>query len=239
MNNGLFGIGSGGDPATEVTNAELANMAQSTIKGRAVSAGTGDPTDLTAAQATAILDPFTDLLKGLVPASGGGTANFLRADATFAFASPGPTVVTAQATTSGTVIDFTSLPTFVSRIIVNFNGVSLNATDDILVQIGDSGGLGTTGYLGTSSFSGGSSTNATGGFPIRIQGAASAVSGQMFLTKVSTTEWVSSHNVRVASSAIVHGGGNKALATGPLDRVRITTIGGSTFDAGSVNIVYD
>ncbi len=67
-----------------ITNARLADMAQSTIKGRAAGAGTGDPADLTAAEATAILNVFTDLLKGLVPASGGGTTNFLRADGTWA-----------------------------------------------------------------------------------------------------------------------------------------------------------
>jgi len=70
--------------ADAVTNAKAANMAQSTIKGRAVGAGTGDPTDLTSAQATAILDAFTSALQGLAPASGGGTANFLRADGTWA-----------------------------------------------------------------------------------------------------------------------------------------------------------
>lgn len=62
-----------------VTNAKAANMAQSTIKGRAVSAGTGDPTDLTAAQATAILDVMVGDsgaggTKGLVPAPGIGDA---------------------------------------------------------------------------------------------------------------------------------------------------------------------
>lgn len=73
--------------ADAVTNAKLANMATATIKGRAT-AGTGDPEDLTATQATALLDTFTSGAKGLVPASGGGTANFLRADGTFA-APPG------------------------------------------------------------------------------------------------------------------------------------------------------
>jgi hypothetical protein len=66
-----------------VSNAKLANMATATLKGRAT-AGTGDPEDLTATQATALLDTFTTGAKGLAPASGGGTANFLRADGTWA-----------------------------------------------------------------------------------------------------------------------------------------------------------
>lgn len=76
-----------------VNNADLANMAQATIKGRASGAGTGAPTDLTSAQATAILDTFTSGAKGLVPASGGGTTNFLRADGSFA-APPDTTGIT-------------------------------------------------------------------------------------------------------------------------------------------------
>lgn len=75
-----------------VTNAKAANMAQSTIKGRAVSAGTGDPTDLTATQATAILDALvgdsgSGGTKGLAPAPSSGDAaagKFLKADATWA-----------------------------------------------------------------------------------------------------------------------------------------------------------
>ena len=69
--------------AQAVTNAKLANVATSTIKGR-VTAGTGDPEDLTGTQATTLLDAFTSSLKGLAPASGGGTSNFLRADGTWA-----------------------------------------------------------------------------------------------------------------------------------------------------------
>ena len=71
-----------------LTNAKLANVATATIKGRAT-AGTGDPEDLTGTQATALLDTFTSGAKGLVPASGGGTTNFLRADGTWAAPSGG------------------------------------------------------------------------------------------------------------------------------------------------------
>lgn len=66
-----------------VSNAKLANVATATLKGR-TTAGTGDPEDLTATQATALLDAFTSGAKGLAPASGGGTINFLRADGTWA-----------------------------------------------------------------------------------------------------------------------------------------------------------
>lgn len=53
-------VTSSGDGATTiannaVTNAKAADMAEATIKGRAAGAGTGDPTDLTAAQALTLL----------------------------------------------------------------------------------------------------------------------------------------------------------------------------------------
>lgn len=86
----LNGAGSLADDS--VTNAKLANMAQATIKGRASGAGTGDPTDLTATQATAILnavvgDSGAGGTKGLVPAPSAGDAaagKFLKADGSFA-----------------------------------------------------------------------------------------------------------------------------------------------------------
>lgn len=62
-----------------VTNAKLAQVAYGTFKGRKT-AGTGNVEDLNQADATALLNTFTDSLQGLVPASGGGTSNFLRAD---------------------------------------------------------------------------------------------------------------------------------------------------------------
>ena len=42
--------------ADAVANTQLANMAQATIKGRASGAGTGDPTDLSAAQVATIIN---------------------------------------------------------------------------------------------------------------------------------------------------------------------------------------
>jgi hypothetical protein len=69
--------------ANTVSNTEAADMPTARIKGR-VTAGTGDPEDLTGTQATTLLDVFTSSLKGLAPSSGGGSTNYLRADGTWA-----------------------------------------------------------------------------------------------------------------------------------------------------------
>lgn len=71
-----------------VTNAKLTQVPTATFKGR-ITASTGNVEDLTATQATSLLDTFTSSTKGLVGASGGGTTNFLRADGTWAAPSGG------------------------------------------------------------------------------------------------------------------------------------------------------
>lgn len=115
----VTGSGTGSFAATiangAVSNAKLANVATLTFKGR-TTAGTGSPEDLTATQATALLNSFSPTLKGLAPASGGGTTNFLRADGSWAAPAGGGTgtvtsvsVVTANGV-SGTVANPTTTP---------------------------------------------------------------------------------------------------------------------------------
>ncbi|HMP28874.1 MAG TPA: hypothetical protein PKD85_04700, partial [Saprospiraceae bacterium] len=89
-----------------VTNAKLANMPSNRIKGNNTG-GVTSPIDLTTAQTTAMLDLFTSTLKGLVPSSGGGTSNFLRADGTWtappgAGGSPGGANTNVQYNNGGT-----------------------------------------------------------------------------------------------------------------------------------------
>jgi Lower baseplate protein N-terminal domain len=69
--------------ANGVTNALAAQMAANTLKGNNTGA-LANAIDLSVTQVTAMLNAFTTTLKGLAPASGGGTANFLRADGTWA-----------------------------------------------------------------------------------------------------------------------------------------------------------
>lgn len=75
----------GGTPLiTGSTSANIVDqMAANTVKGN----NTGSQAsgvDLTGTQVTAMLDTVTSTAKGLAPASGGGTTNFLRADGTWA-----------------------------------------------------------------------------------------------------------------------------------------------------------
>ena len=83
----VTGTGTTAIPTTigtnKVLNTMLAQIATATFKGR-TSTGTGNVEDLTVTEATAMLNIFSSTLKGLAPASGGGTTNFLRADGTWA-----------------------------------------------------------------------------------------------------------------------------------------------------------
>jgi len=148
---------------------------------------------------------------------------------------------TAVASTSGTSIDFTSIPANVRRITVMFNQVSVSGTSNKLIQIG-AGSVTSTGYVssgGGFSGTGSAVTSSTSGFPIQSDTAATGVSGHMVITLVSGNLWVSSHAAAYSTVAVATGGGSVTLG-GTLDRVRITTVNGTdTFDAGSINILYE
>jgi hypothetical protein len=148
---------------------------------------------------------------------------------------------TSVASTSGTSIDFTGIPSWVKRITVMFDSVSLNGEAHLLVRAG-SGSFETTGYASTSTGttgSAGSSINDTTGFVVRTGGNLDNITGVMVLNLFSGSTWVSSHTCKYNVSASLLGGGRKAFS-GTIDRVRITTTNGTdTFDAGSINILYE
>jgi hypothetical protein len=86
-----------------IDNTYLAQMGANTIKGNNTGS-TANALDLTATQVTAMLNQFSSSLQGLVPASGGGTTNFLRADGTWAVAGTGTVTSVAFADASTTPI---------------------------------------------------------------------------------------------------------------------------------------
>ena len=144
------------------------------------------------------------------------------------------------ATGSPTTIDFTGIPSWVKRISVMFAGVSGSGTSDILVQVGISTGVVTSGYVATSISSGGGTTASTAGFPMRNSTATNTVSGIMIITLVDTNAWVSMHSIKNSTTFTANGGGNVTNIGGTLDRIRITTVNGTdTFDAGTINILYE
>ena len=103
-----------------VTNAKLAQVATATIHGR-VTSGTGDIENLTGTQATTLLNTFTSALKGLVPASGGGTTNFLRADGTWAAPSGSGVSGSGAANVIAKWLDATTL----TQSQINDNGTTI------------------------------------------------------------------------------------------------------------------
>ena len=150
---------------------------------------------------------------------------------------------TAVASTSGTSIDFTSLPTGIKRITVMFNGVSTNGTSAIIVQLGDAGGIENTGYVCVSGRtavpSGTGGAAYTTGIGLFINAAADAHSGNLTFTNVSGNIWTVNGAVTYGTTGIIYSAGTKTLSD-TLTQVRITTVNGTdTFDAGSINILYE
>jgi hypothetical protein len=155
---------------------------------------------------------------------------------------------TAKASTSGTNIDFTSIPSWVKRVTVMFNGVSTNGASVIQVQLGDSGGVETTGYNSTAGIVTGGYVGAAGGITATSgfimeysqQSASFLVSGHLVATNISGNIWVASGVIgNSAAGTIFLFSGNKTLSD-VLTQVRITTVNGTdTFDAGSINIFYE
>lgn len=126
-----------------VSNAKLANMATARIKGR-VTAGTGDPEDLTGTQATTLLNTFTSSLKGLVTASGGGTRNYARADGTWAAPAQGSSITSdTDIVVSGTITldEVLEVGRYRVDLCVMVDIVGGSGSNGLLINNANSGGL--------------------------------------------------------------------------------------------------
>ena len=156
------------------------------------------------------------------------------------------TVSTTQTTASTTItvvgVDFYNIPSTAKRVTIMFNGVSTSGTSLKLVQLG-SGSITTTGYISTGASLYNSPTTviatSTAGMVMFSSAATDNIYGQMIITNVSGNSWISSHTTTPNSISTNCGGGGIALS-GVLDRVRITTVNGTdTFDAGSINVLWE
>jgi len=147
---------------------------------------------------------------------------------------------TEKATTSGTSVEWTSLPSDITRITVVFNAVA-GGTDVPIIQIGDSGGYKTSGYTGRgSNIDEGTPSILTisTGFGTCQSNNGGSITGTMTINNISGDVWVASFNgVQTAGDMVI--GTGVATLSATLDRVQLTTVGGATFSGGSVNIIYE
>ena len=151
---------------------------------------------------------------------------------------------TAVASTSGTAIAYTNLPSWVRRITLMLTGVSTSGTSNIIVQLGTGATptYTTSGYIGSVNIqTGGTSTNFSSGFMINNStGAADVFNGQIVINSFGSNTWVESGMLGLSNAAGARYSAGYVPLAAVLTAVQLTTVGGTdTFDAGSINILYE
>ena len=242
-------IASGGTGATTAGNARTSLSAAGSGANSDITSITGLTTPLTVAQGGT--GAATHTSKGVLIGNGtsavstvspGTSGNVLTSDGTSWTSTAGAYVLTSgtsQASTSGTSIDFTSIPSWVKRITVLFNEVSTTGSTVILIQLGTGGTPTTTGYLATKiEFSStGIVTDTTNGHGVVGGGAINVASGQVVFCNVSGNIWVGTGSVKQGTTFMTYSNSSVTLG-GVLNMLRITC-STDTFDAGSINILYE
>jgi len=154
-----------------------------------------------------------------------------------------PIVSGTAVSASGTSVDFTSIPSWVKRITVMLSGVSTNGTSNLIFLLGDSGGVETTGYVGSNTGIVTGSTAVTqlsASFLLTASvTAATNQNGSITIININSNIWSVFGVVGRSDGVNNFVAGAKTLSD-TLDRVRITTANGTdTFDAGTINIIYE
>jgi hypothetical protein len=149
-------------------------------------------------------------------------------------------------TATGTSVDFTGIPSWAKRVTVMFTGVSTSGSSSIQVQLGTGAGptYTTSGYLGSvsalTSSTGSQENNGTG---LRV--VANIISSNVFHGAVSIANqtgntWVLSGVLGQSDATRINWAGGSIALAAALTAVRITTVNGTdTFDAGSINILFE
>ena len=150
---------------------------------------------------------------------------------------------TAVATTSGTSIDFTGIPSWVKRITFMLSGVSANGISPYILRLGTSSGIVSTGYISVRNtlYSSIQVFTNTSGFDLLEGTAAYTHGGSVVISNFGQSNiWVVSGVIATSGSLAFTTSGFSPNLGGTLDRIRLTTVNGTdAFDAGSVNILYE
>lgn len=150
---------------------------------------------------------------------------------------------TAKSAT-GTSIEFTGIPNWVNRITVMLDGVSTNGSSPVGLQLG-SGSYATSGYAGATFGSLGSDNTGTRLLSVMAEMNDSQLStairnGAFVITRLQSNTWIIFGNFAQTNTARFFSLSCSVTLSGTLDRLRITTVNGvDTFDAGTINIMYE
>jgi len=154
-------------------------------------------------------------------------------------------------TVSGTItvvgVSFLNIPSWAKRVTVMINGVSTSGFNYLLVQLGTSSGIVTSGYasgiaaITSASAASGGALITTGFYVIGFGLVTDVASSVCVLSNMGSNTWTySGTGVRSGSVLAFYNGAVPQTLSGPLTTVRVTTLGSTdTFDAGSVNIMYE
>jgi hypothetical protein len=167
----------------------------------------------------------------------------------FETAGGGYTAGSVTATTSGSNIDFTSIPSTVTIMHLIFDNIGTDGNDQLMFQIGDSGGIETSSYIGGWSRHSGTSTTGgttTDGIDIR-KGSPDTyvVSGviSLYLCDPANNAWIMSSQTVVTNTADGNvqfdqrAVGYKSLS-GTLTQIRLDTDGSNSYDQGEAILRY-
>ena len=202
--------------------------------------------DLTVGDVTA---SGTASLSGLTyPTSDGTTGQYLQTDGAGALSWQ---TVTDTQITSGTAATlsssgaiYTGLPSGIRRITMTLWNVSMDATSDFAVRIGDSGGIESSGYTTWNKRFGGSTFSTAGGTAQSgFLVGSNVASGQPFfghviLTNPQDNDWVCTSWISDQADNFRWQIGKKGLSA-ELDRIQIDVWSTDNFNGGNVNIFYE
>ena len=144
----------------------------------------------------------------------------------------------AAVSPSGTsAVNFTSIPAGVRQVTVMLDELSMSGSDDLLIQLGDSGGIETSGYISRSIWS--NASESTSGMIVRSGANVRKWTGAMTFTRVHTTNrFVQTHTVVDPDQNEQRVGAGSKTLSGELTQLRVVPTGSNTFDNGSVSIAW-
>ena len=133
--------------------------------------------------------------------------------------------------------NFTGIPADVRQVTVMFDELSMSGADDLLIQLGDSGGIETSGYISRSVWT--NASESTAGMIIRGQNSADKWTGSMTFTRVHTTNtFIQSHTVIDPDQNEQRVGAGSKTLSGEITQLKVKPSGSNTFDGGSVSITW-